>query len=215
MSVRNITNIPMARNTLTATAKSVRERAEAAKAASLELDKVETDVKIGAAAVLQSIADDREPLIEEIGQIQGILDSVRSAATAVATPEPEPVPTPAPVPVPAPPAPTPEPEPVPAPAPVPVPAPPAPTPEPASRSQFNPREWNWSKYWWLIVLCTIIGIVFADRLGSWFAYDWYSRVGGVTMVILYVAHWVIWPMAGFFGGGWWSTALEERRTASN
>ena len=194
MSVRNITNIPMARNTLTATAKSVRERAEAAKAASLELDKVETDVKIGAAAVLQSIADDREPLIEEIGQIQGILDSVRSAATAVATPEPEPVPTPAPVP---------------------VPAPPAPTPEPASRSQFNPREWNWSKYWWLIVLCTIIGIVFADRLGSWFAYDWYSRVGGVTMVILYVAHWVIWPMAGFFGGGWWSTALEERRTASN
>ena len=85
------------------------------------------------------------------------------------------------------------------------------TPTPAL-SKFDPRGWNWKKYWWLIALCVIAGIIFADRTWAWFAHDWYATAGGLTTVILSVLHWAVWPLAGLFGGGWWSTVLNERRT---
>ena len=220
MSVRNITDIPQARDLLTTTAKGVRERVEAAKAESLALDKTETDVKIGAAAVLQGIADDREPLIEEIGQLQGILDSIRSAAPAVVTPEP----APAPLPVPAPPAPAPEPEPEPAPAPLPVPAPPAPAPEPAAddllaqepapglegpRFNANPRHWSLLQ-WLLAILGLFIGALVARitvGLVFWVANDPAAWIKTILGTVWYLG----WIGVGFFGGGLIGYHLQNRR----
>ena len=199
MSVRNITDIPQARDLLTTTAKGVRERVEAAKAESLALDKTETDVKIGAAAVLQGIADDREPLIEEIGQLQGILDSIRSAAPAVVTPEP-------------------------APAPLPVPAPPAPAPEPAAddllaqepapglegpRFNANPRHWSLLQ-WLLAILGLFIGALVARitvGLVFWVANDPAAWIKTILGTVWYLG----WIGVGFFGGGLIGYHLQNRR----
>ena len=186
MSVSNIKQVPQTRGMLVATANSVRERAEAAKAASLALDRLKTDVRVGAAAVLQSIDDERVPLDEEIGQLQGILDLVKKP-TAPAVVNPEPAPEPA--------------------APVVV-------IDPASAHFLD--TWRNTSIWAriVIILVAIVGMFVFLLVGTatsglilWGTEGWWSWV---TTVLVFI--WLTGLIVGGFGlGGWLAAHWFARR----
>ncbi len=202
MSVRNIKQLPQTRGMLVATAKQVRERVAAVQAESLALAVAETDVRIGTAAVLQSIEDDRTPLDEEIGQLQAILNTIRPAAPVVVVPEPAPEPAPAPVPEPAP-------------APVPEPAAddllaqePAPGPE-GPRFNANPRHWSLLQ-WLLAILGLFIGALVAKmtvEILFWIANNPTAWIKDVLGTIWYVG----WIGVGLFSGGLIGFRRQHRR----
>lgn len=75
MSTRNIPQLAQIRGSLKATAGHVRDRSRAVADELSSLTRDEEDVRVGAAAVLQHIDDERQPLTEEADQLIGILRS--------------------------------------------------------------------------------------------------------------------------------------------
>jgi hypothetical protein len=84
---------------------------------------------------------------------------------------------------------------------------------PPAPNRFNPRGWNWGRWWWLIALFGVLGLFVAALFWGWFAQDWFLSGGEkwlVVGIILSVIHWVGWPVVGIFTGGYISRRLEER-----
>lgn len=219
MSTRNITGMNPARRANAAVAESAIARAEelAAQARRIreQRDQDVQNAQIAARALEQEANDQLAVIGEEVGQVAYIVNG--DVEPAPAAPEP-------PV---APPA-QPEPEQVDQPQ-EPLAQPDAPTavlpqPEPQEEiglpvaqevhqrpHQLDPRGWNWRRWWWLIALLTLVGLLIAAWLWDWFAQGWYFGAGPTVGWILSILHWAFWPALGFFTGGYISHRLEERR----
>lgn len=214
MSTRNIPQLPQIRGSLQATAGHVRDRARTVASALQELDRAEDDVRVGVAAVLQSIDDDRDPLLEEGEQLSSIIAAARQRRAENIEPIADPISEPV--------APVVEPEPLAAPAavvPEPVVVEPVtqviePEPQeaiglppaqevdaPPARNHFNPRGWNWLQ-WVLATLFAIIAFFIAKGTVGWAisdlqVWDWLvPTLQGVIGFLWYV----LFIAVGFFGG---------------
>lgn len=80
--------------------------------------------------------------------------------------------------------------------------------------RLNPQGWDWRRWWWLIVLFTIVGFIFATVLWGWFVQAWLFSMS-VNFVplswTLTVIYWIGMTVAGLFFGGWLSQVIDERR----
>lgn len=215
MSTANIPGLTAQRAAARRTASNVRGRATSIRKELEDLEKEENDVHVAAAAMLEDIANDKDPLLEEAEELTRILGA-RTATPVqqrpvVATAAPvQPVTTPAaPVVVP----PVVQQTPV-TPAPVPTVTQPvvvvAPAATPAQRSVFDPRHWTFVQW-----LCAIILALVALKIGldtkDWLAnrFDVHGKAAWFVQVI-----WTIAVTAtGFFGGGWLGRAITDRYAA--
>jgi hypothetical protein len=229
MTTKNIKQIPQARGMVKAIAEDVKKRSLIVAGELGMLDKDEDDIRIGSAAMLQSIEDDRTPLAEEREQLISILAASRrdgGVADGPITINPpaqpveevvvpataEPV---APINPPAQPV-----EEVVVPATAPVEGTEVlnlgPTTDVPARFNRNPFTWGhgqWRSYWWVIVLCTIVTLFLAGVLWGAFVQDWFWNHGSkwaAGALFASIIYWLGAGLAGFFSGGYISYRLEER-----
>lgn len=202
MSTRNIPQLPQIRGQLQATAGHVRDRSRQVRAKLEELDRTEDDVRVGTAAVLQSIDDDRAESLEEAEQLAAILrqaagvessgdvseTSPRENSDASATvfdQDEEGTEPPA-----AREAPRSEPAVVSPPTEVVVVTP--------RRNHSDPREWQDAPLAWILaILGALIGIVVASNTWE----DVVDDLDGFARSLIATLWWIGIVGIGFFGGG--------------
>lgn len=207
MSTHNIPGLQPGRNSLGRIARAVSTRATAVREALEAYDVEEENVRVGAAALLQSIDDERAPLAEEGEQLLAILEAGRRPATA-------PAPTPAPLPAPPVVVQQPNPAPIVVATPEPEPAPVAPATTSVTTTTTTPTVHvarpNWGVAAWIAaIICGLAGLLIGANTREWIGdlADLHSGFGPWVLKAL----WIVGVTAtGFYAGGFITSAVTNR-----